>query len=498
VAGRGLFCDLTEVAVDDIAAAKSVNDFYKKAKKQYPQVPQEILQQIYETAALKHADTFRSVGAVKADIGRAVAQEAWEKTPGLQKFTKVLNSVWNLPRSLTTWGDVPVFRQGAVLTVAHPTVGARNLVKALRAMGDESTAQAIDAHIRTNPDFQKMVDAGTYVQPLDRHAPLEAREEAFINTVAERIPGVGRAIRGSERAFATYMNLMRSDFFSDAVRKFEAGEKREITPEELKALGHFTNVATGRGSLGPLEASAPLLNQLLFSPRYAMSRLQYLSGQPLWGEAGAAGGAAMKKAMAKEYVRYVGTVAGTLAMTKMIAAQFPGSVKVEDDPRSSNFGKVQVGNTRFDLGAGLNQYLTFASRLATGKTQQAGKIVNLGERPSGSPHETPTRADLAEQQLRRKLAPTPGTIWSVAANKQVSPQRRAPSWQGPQVGVDAVGNPVTIPSAIAGLTLPMQVGDVMEAAKEDGLPTAIATLAANFLSMSTSTYPDRAGQQQKK
>jgi hypothetical protein len=48
---------------------------------------------------------------------------------------------------------------------------------------------------------------------------------------------------------------------------------------------------------------------------------------------------------------------------------------VEIDPRSTDFGKIKVGNIRWDIWGGFQQWVRVASQLATGE-RKTGKGKN--------------------------------------------------------------------------------------------------------------------------
>src|SRR5690606_5714979 len=94
------------------------------------------------------------------------------------------------------------------------------------------------------------------------------------------------------------------------------------------------------------------LNTTLFSPRLIASRLKllnpayYVMANPVVRKE------ALKSLFA---IAAVGNTIGQLA--KMAGGT------VENDPNSSDFGKVKIGNTRIDPYAGFQQYIVAANRL---------------------------------------------------------------------------------------------------------------------------------------
>jgi hypothetical protein len=151
-------------------------------------------------------------------------------------------------------------------------------------------------------------------------------------------------------------------------------------------------VATGRGYLGAkLEPVAVTLNQVFFSPRLLASRLQalnpayYFKLEPF----------ARKQALRNMFAT-LGAGATVVGLAKLSGAE------VGVDPRSADFGKIKVGNTRIDIWGGFAQYAKLAGQLVSGKlvSSTSGKVSTLGEgfKPL-------TRLDILQRFAESKQAP---------------------------------------------------------------------------------------------
>ena len=300
--------------------------------------------------------------------------------------------------------------------------------------------------------YQQIEEAGI------RGGVLGEREEAFLSTWASIIfPWV----RGSERAYATFLNKLRWDTMDDIVRKSEvhlgenkAGLGNELTDETLNNLAKYINAATGRGPMPKdLKFITEIMNAFLFSPRLLTSRFAapIYAGKAFYGlgkELMASGmspdafqilrsklpvnakilGAgdeitdisrltdeAIKgnPAALNAYKVMVGEVARQMAawfgmgMTFMILAKAAHEtglpVDVGLDPRSSNFGKIRVGNVRADIWSGYSQIARALYQLSTSLVDEAETIsVQTGKiRPTSA-------EDIIRQFVRSKFAPTVG------------------------------------------------------------------------------------------
>jgi hypothetical protein len=164
-------------------------------------------------------------------------------------------------------------------------------------------------------------------------------------------------VRASERAYVATLNRIRADAFDAYVAAFAEGGKPTL--EEAKYLGWLTGVTTGRGKLANarLDQAVGMSSHVLFSPRYLLSRMQLISGQPIWG----APTWRTRKLAAAEYARFL----GGMAVLYTLASLANDDERITFDPRSADFGKVRFGNTRLDPLAGLAQVTVFPTRRGT-------------------------------------------------------------------------------------------------------------------------------------
>ena len=140
-----------------------------------------------------------------------------------------------------------------------------------KQFGSERVYRGVMDDIKARDTYPLMEESGLSLSDMGHD--LSQREEAFMSQWAERIPGVGRVVRASERGFFGFLNKLRADTFDDLVRRsIAAGVDFKANPKALSDIASFVNAATGRGNLGKLNSSAPLLNGLFFSPRLIASR----------------------------------------------------------------------------------------------------------------------------------------------------------------------------------------------------------------------------------
>lgn len=369
----------------------------------------------------------------------------------------------NIPRSLMSSIDFPLLRQGLIATVTHPVSTAKAVPEMFRSFFSERVAERAQYEIlhRPNAPFYKL--AGLEI--TGGHA-LTAHEEGFISRFINKVPVVGHVTRASERSYQTILNRIRADVFDSMAENLSRNGR--MTGAEGKVIANYVNVMTGRGSLGSAERAASLLNQVFFAPKWTVSRFQYLLGQPLISNFSQNAPRA-RVLVAKEYGKMV------FGMGLVIGAAALAGFDLEKDPRSSDFGKLKIGNTRLDVAGGLSSVLRLFAQTATLSTKgPTGRVHSLHFDPA-NPDASPRYgesdyADVLRNFVRGKFAPAPGTAVDLLS------------------GRDVVHNPVTPRTAAIHLVEPLFERDVRDAVVDLGVPRGTAVSLLGLLGMGMQTY----------
>jgi hypothetical protein len=193
-----------------------------------------------------------------------------------------------------------------------------------------------------------------------------------------------------------------------------------------------------------------------------------MTGQPLWK-----GDKATRLAVGKVYVRgALGMAAYTLiahALYSLLAGDDDEEPTYELDPRSADFGKRKVGETRVDMGAGFNQFVTLAARIITGETKRAsGEIVSI--RGEDVPWGGTDARDIIHRFLNTKLAPLPSAVLDFMAGENV------------------VGEKATVASIVRERVTPMTWQDIWDAEKDLNVPQGTVAAIEAFFGAGLSTY----------
>lgn len=323
----------------------------------------------------------------------------------IQKFWDGFVEMVGLTKTLVTIMDMSApFRQGIVFSFSRPLMTVKAFGEMFRQAFSQQNADMWLAHIKSSPEYPLMKASGLYLS--EPNAKLTAREESYmVSNWAKKIPGYGAIIKASERSYVAFLNKQRVDAFLSVAEKFsDLGIDPKTNPEEYKAWADYVNNATGRGSLGEFEQAAKGLSTIFFSPRLITSRFNILLNAKKYAEMPPA---ARKEAL-KSTLTFIGVGLTAVGLAAMAGAD------VEDDPRSADFGKIKIGNTRIDPWGGFVQWVVLLSRLYTNerKSTTTGKIEELGKRMGAD-----DRVDLLLNFFKQKLAPAPAMAVKYAESK---------------------------------------------------------------------------------
>lgn len=360
-------------------------------------------------------------------------------------------NVANVPRAAMATLDFSApFRQGFGMVTRKEFW--KNLVPMFRAAFSEDSFKKIQSEIITRPNFNAMKKSGLRITGLGDK--LSEREEAFMTTLLDRIPGV----RGSERAYTGFLAKLRADAFDDLIRKAEMiGEDISPGGKTAKDLATVVNNFTGAGTLGQVDHVSPILNALFFSPRKLAATIQKFNPKNYLDPR-------ISKIARKEALRnligMLGVSASVLSLADLAGAE------VERNPRSSDFGKVKIGNTRFDVSGGDASYIVLLSRLITNQTKSTTSDIvrTLGEDFGAS-----TRLDTAMKYLRNKLSPTASYIADFLD------------------GEDAIGEKFDWDKAALGRMYPLIIQTAIEAYK-DSPNMLVPTVMVELFGIGSQTY----------
>lgn len=348
-----------------------------------------------------------------------------------------------------------IFRQGWKTLFTHPAEWLKNSAKTfsdlVREFGGQNVMNEVQADIQSRPTYDLMrkakLDTGT-------------TEEAFPNHIVEKLPVIGRAYKASEAAYTGFVYRQRADIFDKYIKIAKTAGVDTTDKKELESIGNLVNSLTGRGNLGPVgERAASAVNNVFFSPRFLKSNLDFLTAH----QAQKGVTPFVRKQAAKNLVK---ALTGTATILGIANAVRPGSVEL--DPRSSDFGKIKIGDTRFDVTGGMGSLLTLAARLLTlsSKSSTTHKVTPLNSGKFGSS----TGADVLVNFAEGKASPEAGIVLDILK------------------GQDFNGNKPTPLNELNNLLTPLPITNAAELYNDPKSAGVLAGTIADALGISANTY----------
>jgi hypothetical protein len=385
----------------------------------------------------------------------------------------------------------PPFITSAAFRQAMPWVGTTNWFKAWKtsaqSFGDKEWYEGRMKQIEDSPLFRERTNEdGTKapsfakvigIRMIDLKNVKGARLEGIKSQLAERLPvGVGRYVAASNRAFAGFLNDLKYNQLEAFVKDGKALAAAHKDPKLdltlniplAKEFAEFLNDTTGTGTLKTgigshqysLEQHAQKVADVFFSPRLIASRIRmlnpstYIMANPM-----------VRKQYTYAMLRTIAAWWGIAQLGKMAGGE------VVSDPNNPDFGKIKIGDTRLDPGAGFQQYLVLGSRMrpdwmklpieptntgivpldmmtgfaGTGGGQYASSISGKS-RPFGEGFNPPTRTSTMVDFAAQKFHPTAKLFWDIGAVNE--------------------RKPVYMMDRIMQLYVPMMTGDIAQLAQE--------------------------------
>lgn len=390
-----------------------------------------------------------------------------DKFPTLADFKdpiKALEIIGGTTKGIQASMDLSfALRQGLKTLLTNPDVWVQGVVKGVDAAKKELL------HTKGEIEPMDLVKAGIFGRKNalngayaagKYHLGMEA-EEAFPQALPELIPGVGRLYKASESGYNAMALQMRADMADRMIERAKDAGLDVLNPAQAEPIGELVNSLTGRGTIKGLTPQGHrLVNALMFSVRYLKSNYDMLTLHNFgMGIKDAAARAFIRKEAAKNLVKVIGGMSVVLGAASLL---WPGSV--ETDPRSSQFGKIKLGQTTFDISGGAGPLVTLAARLATmsTKSSQSGQVSELGSGKFGAQ----TGLDMLNAFFENRASP----IVQAALN-----YFRGQNFQGQKP---------TLLNTVGTLVTPMPFQTLMQAQAEPNAAVGLAAVIADALGVS--------------
>jgi len=164
-------------------------------------------------------------------------------------------------------------------------------------------------------------------------------------------------------------------------------------------------------------------------------------------------------------ISLLSTIAGSANLIGIANKLWPGSV--DPNPLSANFGKIKIGNTRFDVTGGMGSMITLITRQIQNKSKSA--VTGITNK-FGEGFDPATRYSVLLDFTENKLSPMFSVIKSIAEGRTFG------------------GEKTTLGTVAQGLTVPIIGENYLELADDPNSANVVLAMIADSLGMSTNTY----------
>lgn len=408
---------------------------------------------------LKEKGVYDKYAAVKTDTGLAVnfvldntraIQASWDNSFWGRQGFKVMTN----PKYADLWAKnfARSFIDAEQIMLAGIKKG--EAFKGAGIKKGEAIIDAVKADIYSRENYLN----GRY--EMGTKLAVGVKEEEFPTSLPQKIPLLGRLFSASETAYQAGAMRLRVDI---ADRLYEIAAKQGIDlndKTQVGAINQLVNSLTGRGELPTGESWNNALNKTFFSPKNVKSNLDFLLLQPF-----GFGRNVTKFTQKQAGLNLLSTLGSVGVVLGLANTLWPDSVEL--DSRSSDFGKIKIGNTRFDVTGGLGSYVVLLSRFITGETKSTttGLVTKKGEK-YGTGDKMDFFWDFAENKFSPALS-LAKTLW---------------------LGTDFKGEPISRSDAVLQALLPIPASNAYETLKDPKAAPFLVALIADSLGFGTSTY----------
>lgn len=463
LAAKKLGTDVTfEEAQHITEGVKAVQDAKEKIDPEAPDGSAERVEY-----GLKYEEFRQYVAELKSSNAKPTFKE-WITSPG-----KVFNTIAGTTKSILASFDNSYFgRQGIKTLYTNPDIWAKAFVKSWGDIGKE--IMGVDAMKALKADIYSRKNAlNDKYNRMGLDIGINS-EEAFPSTLPERIPILGRLYKASEAAFNGAALRMRADLADRILEKAEHFGINTLDAKEVGPIGDLVNSLTGRGKTTIFSPKgAEITNNVFFSVKFLKSNFDTLTLHTFSTIENPATRAFVRRQAALNLVKIVAATGGLLFAANAI---HPGSAEL--DPRSSNFGKIKVGKSKFDITGGLGSIVTLGAKLVTSssKSSTTGKVTPLNSGKFGAQ----TGKDVVADFLTGKLSPIAGVVRDMFLTGD--------DFNGDKIGLN--GGSILIEGKNVLLPLPLQTFEQLQST-DSANSLALMILDGLGFSVSTPTPPKK-------
>jgi len=401
--------EVSESAADDLTTMNKVIANHNFSGKIYTQAnTHEALAKLYEYGELLTAGEVELLRDVFGnDFANSLVKFTSKPTGVAGKAFdaggKILRGLSATSRTMMTTGELSfLLRQANYRAWSRPSEAVRSFAVAARSLFSPQYARHMDDAIRFRKAGKVGVEHGLFLGKFGDDVGMVGREEVFMAEWLHKVPVLGRIVKSFERGYVTGLNQIRVDWFDEGLKIIER-TGRSGDDELLSKWATYVNNMTGRADLDNIAAGnkamksmAETAKKVMFAPRFTASK---------WGRHSAAAKLmfgretpnAMRRMLASD------TVAKWRRYERLAHYASLNGYEIEKDPRSADFLKLKIGDTRFDVLGGDVQIQVLLARIVSGETKDTstGLVKDAAA------------LEIAKRYATGKLNP----LWSLAIDK---------------------------------------------------------------------------------
>ena len=389
----------------------------------------------------------------------------------LRKIASIISEVPGVAKSLVASFDNSFWgRQGikTLLDVRTSKVWFKNFLKSWVNIGRELKGK--DAMNLIRADIYSRLNALNGKYDAGNYGLSVLSEEAYPSSWPGKIPLFKRLYKASESAYNGGALRLRADLADRLIKVAEKQGVDTLNKTQAQGMGSLISSMTGRGGLGKAEVLSKEINVGLFSSKFLKSNFDTLTAHQLDPKATPF----TKKEAAKNLLSIVATIASVLGIAKILDKD-----SIDEDPRSTNFGKVKVFGHWTDITGGMSSLVTLASRLVPTvrngewglwSKSSTGTWTNLTAGKYGQQ----TALDVFENFWEGKVSPVAGLIRDL--------------WKGKNFQ----GEPITVKNALSSLVTPISIQNFNQRKDDPNSFFVFGSMIIDALGFSTSTYTYKA------
>lgn len=410
------------------------------------------------------------VGGLKTQA----TKRTWEKWRPINNAIVAFNFIADNSRAIVASVDNSVWgRQGLPVLFRRPSVWAKNFAKSWKDIartfkGGNKTGDDIINGVKAEIFSRENYMKGRYTIKGERKLDVGVKEEEFPTSLPSKIPVLGRFFRAAEVAYEAGAMRMRVDIV-DKIYSLAEKSGIDMTDNfEVGSINELVNSMTGRGRFGKRgagEGAQAFANKAFFSVKFFKSN---------WDKLTLHAGSSMSRFARKQAaINLLRQGVGTMIILAIASALNPDSV--DPDPRSANFGKIKIGNIRFDTTGGISSLIILIARLLPTKREKewgqyikssiSGTFTKLGQG-----YGVPDGMDMLWNFTENKFSPLFSVIKEVVSQETFE------------------GDKPTVLAELQNLTVPIIIEEGITAAQSEGFATTMLALIAEAIGVSANTY----------